>query len=116
MEENFFGFKNSCNQLADGSYDRGPGIACWILLFSQVISLITAIISRIDDIIRWKRRELVYGDPPVPPRMYIKAIIGTIIQSFLIYFMYKMCYICNPYKGFGVMVILSSISAGVGHM
>ena len=113
MEESFFGFKNSCNQLADGSYDRGPGIACWILLFSQVISLITVTIRRIDDITRWKR-----NDPTghVPVGMYIKAIIGTIIQSFLIYFMYKMCYICEPYKGFGVMVILSSIVQGVGHM
>lgn len=94
----FLGFHDECNELYDGTFDRGPKPACWFVIVLITIGLIDQAYLLLK---KYQGKRV-----SVP---YFILIIQVIHLLFSIIFMYKLCNYCHPWTGFFIVISMSVI-------
>jgi len=92
-------FKDGCDFNSKGKAVRGPGFFCWTYL---VIMMIGIIIST-SLMLYSAYTEIRQDDFNI--KFIIYSIINILWAIAVMYFMYRMCYICRPWTGFGILII-----------
>ena len=102
-QASFLSFKDDCKKLFDGSFERGPGVVCWVLLACMALGIIIDISYTVN--------ALTNKDTKL--KQYVAIVLDLFVQAFSIFIIYRMCFLCNPWTGILIICMLRSFSYSI---
>ena len=96
-------FKDSCDFNKKGKAVRGPGFFCWAYLFLLIIGVVLSIIITLYS----TYKDVKQDEFDISFTIY--SIVSILWGIIIISFMYGMCFICRPWTGLIVVILVGII-------